>query len=258
MFASVIDSHIHIDQYCRSDRELIIHDAKKYNINALIAVATDVKSAHNILKIASKYEIVKPAIGFHPEQSLPDQFEIDHLIKLIRDNKNLIYAIGEVGLPYYLKHDRLITSNEKYITLLTTFIKLACELNKPLALHAIYEDAAIVCRLLEKYQINKAHFHWFKGDQKTINKMIYNEYYISITPDVLYEKEIENIVKSYPLHLMMVETDGPWPFFGPFNNEMTHPKMIHEVIKKIGEIKRLSYVEVAQNVYENTVNFYEL
>ena len=31
----------------------------------------------------------------------------------------------------------------------------------------------------------------------------------------------------------MVETDGPWPFEGPFRGEETHPHMIHAVIEQI-------------------------
>ena len=34
----------------------------------------------------------------------------------------------------------------------------------------IYEDAPLVCDILEKFNIKKAHFHWFKGDEKTITK----------------------------------------------------------------------------------------
>src|SRR5699024_8020682 len=123
----------------------------------------------------------------------------------------------------YLKQDQLIASQEPYIELLTAFIKLAKELNKPVALHAVYDDAPIVCDLLERHSIEHAHFHWFKGDEKTIDRMIDNRYHISVTPDVLYEKRTENLVDAYPLELIMVETDGPWAFEGSFKNKMTHP-----------------------------------
>ena len=37
---------------------------------------------------------------------------------------------------------------------------------------------------------------------------------------------------------MMVETDGPWPFEGPFQDKLTHPSMIHHSIQTITNIKR--------------------
>lgn len=256
MYEPIIDSHIHIDQYWRSDRGTIFHELPQYNAQALIAVSTHLKSAHDILAIASKNKAVKPALGFHPEQSLPKRSEIDDLIKLIKDNRDSICAIGEVGLPYYLKEENLILSNEEYVEVLTRFIRLAQKLNKPLALHAIYDDAAVVCHLLEEHSIKQAHFHWYKGSDEMTDRLIHNGYHISITPDVLYEKRTMDLVQKYPLHLMMVETDGPWEFDGPFKNQMTHPKMIHQVIEKIGKIKQLSYEEVAKVIYDTTADFY--
>ena len=78
----------------------------------------------------------------------------------------------------------------------------------PIVLHAVYEDADIVCDLLEKYKVSRAHFHWFKGSDETMKRMMRNGYYISITPDVLHKEKIRKIVSYYPLEYMMVETDG--------------------------------------------------
>src|SRR5699024_2356164 len=122
----------------------------------------------------------------------------------------------------------------------------------------IYDDAPLVCDLLEKHSIEKAHFHWFKGDKETIDRMIENGYSISVTPDVLYKENTMNLVKAYPLELMMLETDVPWAFEGPFCNRLTHPKMIHKSIEKVAEIKRLPCEEVGQVIFNNTKRFYNI
>ena len=110
----------------------------------------------------------------------------------------------------------------------------------------------------EKYDIKKAHFHWFKGDLQTISRLIDNDYFISITPDVIYEKEIQELVRLYPIEKMMVETDGPWPFEGPFKGRITHPNMIHSSINMISEIKQLPSDDVYRQLYINTTSFYHL
>jgi len=179
------------------------------------------------------------------------------LLKWIREHSDHMIAIGEVGLPYYRNQEQIL-DYKPYIELLEKFIKLAYELNKPIVLHAVYEDADIVCCLLEKYNIKKAHFHWFKGNKHTIKRMIENGYYISITPDVLYENEIQELIKIYPLNQLMVETDGPWPFEGPFKGAYTHPSFIHESVRKIAEIKDVELGEVYKILYENTKGFYEV
>ena len=88
--------------------------------------------------------------------------------------------------------------------------------------------------------------------------MIKNGYFISVTPDVCYEKEIRDLVSIYPLEKMMVETDGPWPFEGPFQGQITHPSMIHQSIRMIADIKKLPINDVYKQLYSNTKAFYEL
>ena len=103
----------------------------------------------------------------------------------------------------------------------------------PIILHAVYEDADIVCDLLEKYKVSRAHFHWFKGSDETMKRMMKNGYYISITPDVLHKEKIRKIVSYYPLEYMMVETDTVEFQEGV----ITHPRMIRDVLKEISVIK---------------------
>lgn len=254
----VIDAHIHLDLYEKAEQELIIENLAKDHIDSLITVSNHLNSARANLALANLSLNIKPAFGYHPEQQLPTDSELMALEAFIDLHKETMIAIGEVGLPYYLSKDNPQLPYEPYIELLEYFMRLASELDKPIILHAVYEDALIVCDLLEKYSINKAHFHWFKGEQIMVDRLIANGYYISITPDVLYEKEIITLVKQYPLEQLMVETDGPWPFAGPFKNQLTQPKMIHHSIKQIALIKKMPLKEIYQQLYANTKQFYHL
>jgi TatD DNase family protein len=75
---------------------------------------------------------------------------------------------------------------------------------------------------------------------------------------VLYDDDIRKLVEQYPIELMMVETDGPWPFEGPFEGKQTHPIMIINVIKQIAKIKHVSEQEAASVLMNNTRQFYRL
>ncbi len=258
MYQPIIDAHIHLDLYKKSDQELIIEDLKKYKIEALISVSQDLASAKKNLALSKEHNKINPAFGFHPEQSLPRESEIADLLHFIKENHDYMIAVGEVGLPYYLRQENPSIPIEPYQELLELFIKQAAILEKPIILHAVYEDAPSVCTMLEKYSIKNAHFHWFKGDVHTIERMKVNGYFISITPDVLYEKEIQQLVKSYPLSLMMVETDGPWGFDGPFKGKLTHPKMIHHIVRKIAHLKKADTKRVYEKLFKNTKRFYHL
>lgn len=258
MYNPVIDAHIHLDLYKKDDQKLILKELRGYNIEALISVSQNLISAQRNLVLAKQNSKIKPAFGFHPEQALPKESEITDLLNFIKENQKRMVAVGEVGLPYYLRVEDPTVAIEPYQELLELFIRQASTLDKPIILHAVYEDAPLVCTMLERYSIKKAHFHWFKGDNQTIERMHQNGYFISITPDVLYENEIQQLVEKYPLRLMMVETDGPWEFNGPFKGKLTHPKMIHNIVQKIASIKRMDIKIVYETLIENTKWFYNL
>lgn len=251
----MIDAHIHLDWYQTEEQQLLIDTLK---VDGMIAVASNFESCQKIWQLAQTYPFVYPAFGWHPEQELPSAQEIDNIIQTIDQRVQDIVAIGEVGLPYYKKRKEPSLDVTPYHAILERFVQAAKKYDLPIVLHAVYEDASVVCDLLEKYEVKKAHFHWFKGDKATIKRMVNNQYMISATPDCWYEEEIQTIIKQYPLDLVMAETDGPWGFEGPFQNRMPHPNMIMDVIKKIAEIKQLPFDKVRQQVNANTTNFYRL
>ncbi|MEH7748299.1 TatD family hydrolase [Neobacillus drentensis] len=251
----MIDAHIHLDRYQDEEIKRMVLDSA--HIEALISVSFHLDSSKRNLLLAQKYPKVKPAFGYHPEQTLPSENELNVLLNWMDDHRDEMIAVGEVGLPFYLRQEQGI-SIASYLEVLEVFISKAKRWDKPIVLHAVYDDAPLVCDLLEKSSVSKAHFHWFKGDQKTMDRMIRNGYHISITPDVVYEQEIQQLVSVYPLELMMVETDGPWPFEGPFTGKMTHPNMMEESIRKIALLKKLSAEEVSDVLHQNTKGFYHI
>jgi TatD DNase family protein len=258
-----IDAHIHLERYLPAERQLILDKLPFYAVERLIAVSMNLVSCKETLALHRQYpHEVLPAFGFHPEQDLPSVQEMDSLFAWIVDHQSEMIAVGEVGLPYYnrqeMEQQGKLFDQQPYLVLLDRFIALAGELNKPVILHAVYEDADLACDLLEKHQVDRAHFHWFKGSDATISRMIERGYYISITPDILYEPEIQRLASLYPLSQIMVETDGPWPFEGPFAGQLTHPRMLEQIILKLAEIKGFPAADVAEIIRQNTLRFYKI
>lgn len=248
----MIDAHIHFDQYSSDEQNEIL--ANLNNVKALISVSFDLNSCQKNLELSLLDSRIKPAFGFHPEQEIPT-VGIDEILRFMESNIHNMVAVGEVGLPYYRKLEHPSVDYGPYIQLLERFIVFAVKWDKPIVLHAVYEDAEIACDLLEKHGVKKAHFHWYKGD---VTRLIDNGYFISITPDVCYEEEIGQLVQQFPIEQMMIETDGPWPFEGPFTGKMTEPNMMKQSIEKIAEIKDLPVEEVTKRLFENTKKFYKI
>ncbi|SDN74266.1 TatD DNase family protein [Paenibacillus sp. yr247] len=256
-----IDAHVHLDMYTESAAQTMLAELSECQIEALIAVSRHLASC----KTTDRFRELAPqrvfaAYGFHPEQELPSEDQLNDLMSWIREHVSTMIAVGEIGLPYYMRLEAQAEGHvfelAPYVALLESFLKLAADTAKPVVLHAVYEDADIVCDLLQKHGIKKAHFHWFKGSPSTVKRMVQAGYFISITPDVLYEEEIRTLVRSYPIRLLMVETDGPWPFVGPFEGQETHPRMIHAIIQQIALLHELSVEEAALTILNNTKQFY--
>ena len=262
-FAPLIDAHIHMDKYTPEQQKEMLLSFPAQQVEAVIAVSMDLASAQANLELAKQHPgYIHPAFGYHPEQLLRSHTEQEQFFRWIEEHIDHAVAIGEVGLPYYSREEAkgagLDFDQSGYIDLLEQFILLAKKHDKPIVLHAVYEDADIACDLLEKHQFTQAHFHWFKGSKQTIRRMANNGYFIFFTPDIRYETEIIELARQYPAEQVMAETDGPWPFEGPFQGQMTHPSMTRQVIQAWSEITGMGTERATRLFHQNTKRFYRL
>ncbi|MCM3746077.1 TatD family hydrolase [Paenibacillus pasadenensis] len=261
----LIETHIHLEKYPKSERDAMLEEARQGGVEAIVAVSMDMASCERTRELALEYPgFVLPAYGWHPEQPLAEPDELEALIGWIRERHAAgeAFAVGEVGLPYYTRTE-LEAAGETfdesgYVQILRQFASLAAELDRPLILHAVYEDASKAAAVLREFGVKRAHFHWYKGDAETTRLLAEAGYMISLTPDVLYEPEIQELAAHYPLEQLMTETDGPWPFEGPFAGQATHPLMMRSSIQEIARLRGLGEQETAAALADNARQFYGL
>ena len=224
----IIDAHIHLDQYSRDD---IIRFSKDNTLQSAISVSMDLESCIKTEILSSEFEFIKATYGYHPEQPVPSDSSLSDLFTWINKNHNSMTAIGEVGLPHYIRRQDPAIPLEPYIEMLEQFIVLAKRLEN---------------------------FHWFKGKSKTVEQMITNGYYISLTPDLLYKEKTRQLAKKYPIERIMAETDGPWPFEGPYLHQKTVPTMIHDTISALSTWKKYNLTDMYNQLLKNTQTFYSI
>ncbi|WP_027090935.1 TatD family hydrolase [Cohnella thermotolerans] len=255
------DAHLHADGYPAERRDELLRQAFDAGVAGVVAVSMGAASCETNRLLAQRHPgRVMPAYGHHPEQPALGEEELSRLCAWIRDRAGEPFAIGEVGLPYYTRKEAEAKGEPfdeaPYVRQLERFVALAAELGRPIALHAVYEDADKALDLLERYRVRKAHFHWFKGGESAVRRMIRSGYFVSLTPDVLYEPEIRELAAAYPLELLMAETDGPWPFEGPFAGRTTEPSMVGDVVREIASLRGLDVREAERTIAANTRRFY--
>lgn len=254
-----IDSHIHLDMYDDEERRRLLEQLPEDF--ALLSVSRHLESCLETLKLQRSHpDRVYAAYGFHPEQDIPPRATVDELFAWMEGNAGSMTAVGEVGLPYF---NRKAAEKEgrafdlsPYLELLDLFVAFAKRLQKPLSLHAVYEDADAVLDLLELHDYYAAHFHYFKGAPDTACRLIRSDCYISFTPELVYDAEQIHLARVFPLDRILLETDGPWPFEGPFSGLVTEPPMIAKTAQALADIRGLTLQEVRTAVRDNARRLY--
>ncbi len=242
----IIDAHAHISfkpfNRCRDE---VLRRAEEKGILVVDSPVT-LHGYKKSMEIASKYRNVCSTFGFHPLKAHAFKNEI---LEFVENNIDDILAIGEVGLDF--RGD--IKIQEKVFK---KFIQLAKEYEKPIVVHARgLEDKAF--EILLKNNVEKALFHCFSADAEIAKKIVDNGFWISISTNVCYLQNVQNIVESIEMENVLIETDSP--YLSPYKDrKINEPSFIIESIKKIAEIKEVKEEDVARITKKNAERFYGL
>lgn len=253
----MIDAHIHLDQYPRDKLAKWIEEWQSAGIQGVVAVASDLRSSYSLLEISERFpRFVFPCLGWHPEQRLQSEQELLELLNLIKTERHRLAGIGEIGLPHYTLKQAGERKLSPYVELLTEFVKAARALNLPVNLHAVHGQAELVYGILQREQIEKAQFHWLKAEKKILEKIAAAGYYLSLTPEICYRERDQWIALHTPFEQLLLETDGPWKFSGPFQGKQTTPKFLRQSLTRLAELTNKTHESAKQQIHRNTLALY--
>jgi TatD DNase family protein len=253
----MLDSHIHLDADQYADVAGLIKRARDAGVKAAIAPGVTPASNRRVLELAAQYPgFVHAAIGFHPERFELTDADLEATLAMVKLNRDRICAIGEVGLPWYGETARRPEVIARARMILERFAMLASELDLTMILHCPHQTARDALMIIKHAKVRRAVFHWHKSDEATTHAIIEGGYFISLTPEVAYRDRDQALARVVPLDQMIVETDGPWPYGGPFEGKPTEPNFIPDVISAIARIRGDSVETVAQAIAINAKSLF--
>ncbi|MBN6189202.1 TatD family hydrolase [Aneurinibacillus sp. BA2021] len=253
----MFDSHIHLDQYPDTELDADLAAWQEAGIAGVIAVATDLASAYRTLALRQRYpDFVYAALGLHPEQPLPSPAEIDELIGLLYKERSMLHAIGEVGLPHYVPE--AVQQMDAHKACLHRFAAAAVDLDVPLVLHAVHDKAAQALAVLRSCGVRRAHFHWLKAPDAVVDDIVRHGYFISVTPEVCYRTRDQELVRRVPQAQLLLETDGPWPYNGPFAGQKTTPLLLRQTAAAVADLYGVQIEQTAAESLHATQKLYGL
>jgi TatD DNase family protein len=239
---SLIDAHAHL--HLIKDIEGAIERAKKCNVKAILACGYSYEANRKVLELPKKFPIVKPIIGTDPQAAMESN-DLSKELELIRENKDNIRGIGEIGLDF--KYAKTEEQLKKQYTCFEIFTDFAVLENLPLVVHSREAEKEVLEFLIKK-EANKVMLHCFSGSFELALKAVEKGYYISIPP--ISSSTREKIIKHVPLESLMLETDAP--FIGK------EPSDVIKSAEMIAKTKGVNIEEVANTTTNNCVKLFNL
>jgi len=248
----LIDTHAHLcDTLFDSDREQVLQKAAAAGISAVIAVGENLEDAEKNLLIAQQHSMVLPAAGLYPtilERGLAEQMGA-----LIRNNRDRLAAIGEVGLDYWMVKGEADRETQRDI--FRGFIQLSKELDRPLNVHSRSAGRHAVSVLLESAAA-RVQLHAFDGKFGAAMPAVEAGFFFSIPPSIVRSEQKQKLVKNLPLSCLLIESDSP--VLGPVAKERNEPANALIAVQAIAELKGLDRNAVIEAVAENTRRLYRI
>ena len=266
----MIDAHSHIhDASFDGDREETVRRALESGVERIVTVGTNVSESASALRTARKYECVFATVSIHPEEYsvLPDADTrrewMERIGEMAMDPKTV--AIGECGLDYHAFGGIAVTGEQKAAQKegFLDHLKLAERVGKPIVIHArdSYEDVLdIVQGFVSK--VSCIVLHCYQGNVEVTKNFLDlgDRVLFSFAGNITYPirkqivgtgDDIRESIRIIPTNRILGETDCPYLAPQKFRGSRNEPAYVAEVIRKIAEVKELSFEEAERAIEEN-------
>lgn len=219
-------------------------------------VGTNVQDSQIAIDQAKKYPgTIYATVGIHPD-NCNELSDIDKIEQLYLNNKDVVVAIGEIGLDYHYEH----YDKEKQKLFFTKLLELANKYDLPVCIHVRQAEEDCLEILKKAKNPKKIWIHCFAGDTNLVKKYVDLGYMISIPGIITFKnaKQLQESIKHIPLDRLMVETDGPWLAPIPYRGKTNFPHYVQFVAEAIANILNINKDELAKKLTANAVNFFKL
>lgn len=250
---SLFDTHSHInDQQFAADCEAVVADMKEQGIGTIV-VGTDKKMSEDAVTLAEAHENLWASVALHPADNLAEVFDFAFYEKLARHPK--VVAIGECGLDYF--HEKTDEGRAKQKALFGQHLLLAEKVGKPLMVHCrdAYED---VITMLDQHKTVKGNIHFFAGTKEVAQQFFDRGFTISFPGTITFTNQYDEVVKMAPADMFMVETDAPYVAPKPHRGKRNEPKYVEEVIRRVAELRGISFEEVAAQTIQTAERVWKI
>ncbi len=279
-----LDSHIHLSDPAYSDHiDYVLAQMRHLQIRAC-CVSTTLEDSKRTLAIAGRSKMVLPFVGIHPEfvgtkridgqQVRRDDTgdDMDGLVLLAEENRDLIAGIGEIGLDPTLywdtrKPDVKSTADADpphrdgndsipgaQISAFETMMSLAERLDKPVSIHS-RRSLDTILEIASSYSVRRAALHWFDGNKKQLRRAVDMGFFISYGPVTVYANDKRSLLSRTDRSRILVETDGPVRFSRCFEMKSGQVTFIPSVIFAMSDTLGIQFDDAVSMLEDNARSY---
>jgi len=242
----IIDVHCHLTSDAFDpDREAVLDRARAAGVTRLICVGETAEDNRRVLELAARSPDVLAALGHYPAHTSEDL--ADETETLLRQNRDRVVAIGEVGIDHWLAREE--ADREPQHRLFARFVRLAEELDLPLSVHSRSAGRHVIA-LLHRLGARRVCLHAFDGKARYAREAAELGYFFSVPPSIARSSQKRKLVAAVDLSRLLLESDAP--VLGPDREERNEPANVLVSARAIAEIKQLELEEVLQTCAANT------
>jgi TatD DNase family protein len=241
----LVDVHAHLcAPEFAEDLPAVLEAAAAAGVARVLAVGESLEDARRNLDLAGRFPMVRACAGLYP--TILDEAAADAMVAFIRDRRDRLVGIGEVGLDHWVVKDEAERDAQRRI--FARFVALADELDLPLNVHSRSAGRAAI-QLLRERGARRVLLHAFDGKASSAQEGVAAGYYFSIPPSVVRSPQKQKLVRALPLDRLLVETDSP--VLGPDPTRRNEPQNAAVACRAIAELKGVPADEVARTTTAN-------
>lgn len=229
--ARYTDSHAHLDRY--TDREVagLVRRARAAGVARIVTVGSGIGSSRRAAALARRYPgHVVAAAGIHPRHA--GGLDIDALARLLDEQRDVVRAVGEIGLD---RSGAVGTPLKMQTVAFTLQLRLAAERNLPVLIHAAGANR-FVAPLLRDFRgrLPAVIIHYFTGAEDYLRPYLELDCYISFGRLLLKREQhaLRRLVPLVPAARLLAETDS-YPLAG----RTTEPRDLVPLVRLLARLR---------------------
>ena len=246
----MIDTHIHLDEEAYApDREEVIARQREGGVEAMIVPGVNAASIPGIIDLCRKHPgYCYAALGFHPQDVKEDwQEQLIIIEKAIREHRNEIVGIGEIGFDYYWD----TTFKDAQQIVFQRQLDLAAELDLPVMIHnrEATEDTLQILKSAinnQKSPITGV-IHCFNGSKEVAQQYLQMGFYLGIGGVLTFKNcKLSETLEVVPLDRIVLETDGPYLAPTPHRGERNESRLMIHVAERLAQVYNCSVEDIIE------------